>query len=136
MPIHADIRIKFEVEDRKYEAVGFLQEGETSISGVEMLRRTDTENGGVIGDNDEAFFREMDASINKLNANFLDRRIFKIPTELRPYFLVINRRLPTASQFVSLLAAEGRWWWHQRSCWKSCSFTASYLVVRRLLPQP
>ena len=135
MPAHADIRIKFEIDDRKYEAVGFLQEGEAPVSGREMMRRTDTENGGVIGDIDEGILLDKDATINKNGPDAL--RIYQIPVGLRPYFLVINRRLPTNSQFISLLDNPyGMRWWSQRACWMSCPFTASYLVVRRLSLQP
>lgn len=133
MPSHADIRIKFEIDDRKYEAVGYLQEGEVAISGREMLRRTDTENGGVIGDIDENFLLDKDATINKNDPG--TKRIYKIPVELRPYFLVINRRLPEAPQFISVLDNQGTRNWSQRACWVSCQFTATYLVVRRLPPQ-
>ncbi len=49
---HREIRIVFAMGGRRYEAVGFLNEGEVSILGPEVLIRTIGENGGMIGDED------------------------------------------------------------------------------------
>ena len=72
---HKDIRVPFTVDGRNYEAVGFLNEGESPVSGDEMLKRTAGKNGGAIGGWDE---------------EFLSKRLIKFPKELCPYVLVIG----------------------------------------------
>ncbi len=51
MTAHKDIKIQFEIDGRRYEAVGFLNEGERSVAGNELLLRVN----GVIGKEDVEF---------------------------------------------------------------------------------
>lgn len=51
---HEDIRIKFEVGDHTFEAVGFLRKGEKSVSGDEVFRRVPD----VIGEKDANYLYE------------------------------------------------------------------------------
>jgi len=93
--IHKDICIKFEVDGRQYEAVGFLNEDESSVDGHTMLSRTAGENGGAIGDDDETFLKE---------------RRDKFPEELRKYYLATGRRNPDDPCVVSyFIWCSGRW---------------------------
>ena len=52
--IHKDILIKFEVEGVCFKAVGFLEKGNLSVSGDEMLRRV----SDAIGEEDGKFLDE------------------------------------------------------------------------------
>jgi hypothetical protein len=106
---HKDIRIKFEIEGRRYEAVGFLGKSGALVGGDEMLKRTAVENGGAIGYEDEVF---------------LWKRRARLPQELEPYWLVTNRRHPDFSREVSCFdfncnmwncewrCLDDRWWWN------------------------
>jgi len=115
MAAHNKIRIPFEIDGRRFEAVGFLTEWESSVNGDEMLARTATENGGAIGDEDEAVLSE---------------RRDKLPTELQKYYLVTNRRHPGNSRNVSYFSWDGVRW-HQY--WSSLDdqWHGHGLVVRR-----
>ncbi len=55
---HKNIRILFVIGDRKYEAVGFLEEKETPVGGNIMLERVAGENGGAIGEEEAGFIAE------------------------------------------------------------------------------
>lgn len=115
MAAHQDILITFEVEDRRYEAVGFIREGETSVDGDEMLRRTAGKNGGAIGEEDVSFLRE---------------RRGQLPDTLRPYWLVTGQRDPDNPRYVSYLYFYGIGWcqgWN----WLGHQWNDYYLVVRR-----
>lgn len=92
---HKDIRITFELDGRRYEAAGFLNEGESSVDGDTMLSRTSGENGGVIGDDDEEFLSEHRS---------------KFPKELRKYYLVTGRRRPVDPWSVSCFCWYIRGW--------------------------
>ncbi|MBI5254173.1 hypothetical protein HY932_00080 [Candidatus Falkowbacteria bacterium] len=83
---HKDIRIQFKIENRRYEAVGFLNEGEGPVSGSEMLKRTAGENGGVIGADD---------------GDFLSWRRDQFPQELQKYILISNWENPGGPRWVS-----------------------------------
>lgn len=89
------ILIGFEIEGRKYEAVGFLAEMELSVDGDIMLERTSKENGGAIGAEDEAFLLGRSA---------------QFPTELRRYYLATNRRHSGNQRFVSCFVWSGEQW--------------------------
>ena len=94
MAAYKDIQIKWTSKKtgRRYEAVSFLGEGESSD---EMFSRADGENGGAIGEEDEALLRQ----------DFDD-----LPKELQPYHLFTNRRDPDSSRYVSCFAFDdGRW---------------------------
>lgn len=112
---HKDIRIGFEIEGRRFEAVGFLNEGESSVLGDTMLERTAGENGGAIGDEDEAFLSERRA---------------KFPAELRRYYLTTNRRHPGHPRLVSCFS-----WYDVRWCqfWDCLVYQwdGNVLVLRR-----
>ena len=117
MTVHEDIRIPFEIEGRRFEAVGFLREKEGAVSGNEMLRRTAGENGGAIGEKDAVFF--------------LERPIW-LPVELQPYYLVTNRRCPGRSQEVLCFYFNG-YAWNRYQLWRRLvnDWENHYLVLRR-----
>jgi len=67
---HKDICIKFEVDGRRFEAVGFLSDDETPVDGDEILRR-------------------IPNAINKEDTIFLyNHRNEEWPYELRSYYLI------------------------------------------------
>src|SRR3989344_3604067 len=115
MAAHKDIRILFEIDGHKSEAVGFLAELESSINGDEMLARTATENGGAIGDEDEAFLRE---------------HFGQLPESLRRYYLATNRRHPDYPRYVSYFSWYGDRW-YQYGHWLDNQVNDYGLVVRR-----
>ena len=82
--IHKDIRIRFQIENRRYEAVGFLKKGEKSVSGWTMFRRTAKENGGAIGKKDWAF---------------ISKRRTQLPAKLCRYILVTDCHDPDLYQY-------------------------------------
>ncbi len=88
MAAHKDIRIPFEIEGRRFEAVGLLKEGEPPVDGDEMLARTAGENGGAIGEEDEMFLREH----------------LLVPPEALwwPRLLVTNRRPPDDLRYYGI----------------------------------
>ena len=88
MAAHKEIKIKFEVEDRRFEAVGFLNEEEMSTDGDERT-------GEAIGEEDEAFLSE---------------RRGKIPVKLQRYYLVTGRRHPDYPRDVSFFYFYGDGW--------------------------
>lgn len=79
---HKDIRIKFEIENRHFEAVGFLADGEISVSGDEMLARTVGEDNWTNSEEVGTFLFEHVGALRKL------------PLELREYYLTTNQRDP------------------------------------------
>lgn len=115
MGAHKDICIKFEVDGLKFEAVGFLSEGERSVDGDTMLSRTAGENGGAIGEADWTFLSE---------------RTNQFPTELRRYYLATGRRRPGLPRLVSCFGWSGlRWcqdWYYLGHRWSDYG-----LVLRR-----
>lgn len=114
---HKDIRILFEVADRRFEAVGFLNEDEASVDGEEMLRRTAGENGGAIGDDDEMFLRE---------------HLEGLLVELRWYYLLAtNHRHPDNSRHASYFCPGGGLGWVYLWKWLDSQFGDNFLVLRR-----
>ncbi len=113
---HKDIRKQFEVKGRRFEAVGFLEEGEPSVDGDEMLKRTNGENGGVIGEEDEGYIGQYHD---------------QLPVELQRYWLVTNRFHNGQRHFLNLFwFYDGRWdrdWHELNRQWRE-----HYIVVRRL----
>lgn len=116
---HKDTRFTFSLQNRIYEAVGFLNPGEANCLGTEMLQRTAGENGGAIGKEDEEFI------IHWIN---------ELPVELQPYWLVTQRLYEGNMQRnVSCLAwctETGRWYrfWD----WLGYSWFPRCLVLRRI----
>lgn len=116
---HKDIRIPFEVDGRKYEAVGFLNEGETLVFADAMFERTSKENGGAIGDEDEAFLSERRA---------------KLPAELRQYYLATARLNPCDPWYVSyfnLSPSTNGWRQDWGGLGPDCRWGGLFLVLRR-----
>ena len=112
MAAHKDIRIQFTMEDRHFEAVEFLNEGEDSVSGDEMLRRVPD----AIGEED---------------TNFLEKRVGQDwSRDLWPYRLATNRRDPGDQRRVRFFYRSGfRWdrdWRRLDGQWHGYA-----LVVRR-----
>jgi len=75
--IHKDIRIPFEIKGRRFEAVGFLDKGERSVDGDEMLSRI-TKNNHRIIDGDDVVF--------------ISKRFHLLPKKLHKFDLVTNLR--------------------------------------------
>jgi hypothetical protein len=120
--IHNKIRKLFEVKDkatneiRRFEAVGFLCEGEPSVDGNTMLSRTSGENGGAIGEEDE---------------KFIWKHCYLLPTEFWPHDLVTNRRDPEYPHHVLFFDCScGKWYRSRESLDEQWGENA--LVVRRL----
>src|SRR3989338_8076047 len=68
--------IQFEVGGRQYEAVSFLNQGESSVNGDTMIARTDGENGGGVGQED---------------GDFLWEHRSELPEELKRFYLVCTK---------------------------------------------
>lgn len=127
MAAHKDIQIRFDVKDesagevRKFEAVGFMNEDEDDVysivDGYEMLRRTASENGGAIGEEDDIFLSEF---------------IHQLPVEFHEYLLVTNRRHPDNPRIVSVFGWDWRdhGWNHSYGCLNE-PWGKGALVVRR-----
>jgi hypothetical protein len=121
MPSHKDLCIHFTIVhqqgNRTYEAVGFLNEGESCCLGTEMLERVVDKNGGAINEEEETF---------------LLSQLQQLPAELRPYWLVTKRPCPgNPPRNVSCFACneEGRWYrfWD----WLGYGWFEKCLVLRR-----
>ncbi len=120
---HKDIRIQFEIEGRRYEAVGFLDENEPSgVNGYEMLKRTAEENGGAIGDKDEVFLSEHRDQILSRDC-------------MEGYRLVTGKHCPSDLQRVSYFTfvhnSRCRGWYQNWDCLR-WHYGINDLVVRRL----
>lgn len=111
MAAHRDIRIKFEIHGRQFEAVGFLGEGEFDVLGDEMLSRTQNENGGAIKGEDELYLRQ---------------RFTQLPQELAQYWLVTNERHLEDGRYISCFYKNNHGWYGLNNY-----FTDRCLVVRR-----
>ena len=113
--IHKDIRITFKVKGRRYEAVGFLNDGEPSVDGETMLSRTAGENGGAIGKEDVAFLLEHPS---------------KFPKKLQKYYLATGKRDPAGPHGVSGFCGNDR---RCSRSWRSLDFLwyDRDLVLRR-----
>lgn len=119
---HKDIRIRFTIrkgaEERRYEAVGFLNKGEVSINGDEMLARTAGKNGGAIDKDDSVFLREH-----------IDQKPAKL--KLWKYCLVTNWRIPNHPRSVLCFPFHGSCWnWHLYCL--DGRWGNHFLVLRRL----
>ena len=102
MPINTKkgICIPFTLGDRNYEAVGFLEAGESSVDGDTMLARTADKNGGAVGEEDWKFIGEHRT---------------ELPTELERFYLVTDRRGRGDPRGVSFFIRDGSAWnegWH------------------------
>lgn len=116
---HKDIRFKFELEGRRYEAVGFLKPGESQITGYAMLRRVSVENGGAVG--------EEEVRHICLHAN-------KLPTGLRAYYLATNQRPRSNRKLIVGIYFDkdvGEWHNEAQSLLNLKQFSKNVLVLRR-----
>lgn len=87
--------IQFEIDGRRFEAFGeFLETGETSVTGYEMLARTDKD-GNVVGEADLEFIRE---------------RFEKLPQELRHHDLVTKCKATEAENPHHVILLRWRDW--------------------------
>ena len=116
---HKDICVKFVIKDangseHRFEAIGFLNEGESSVSGCEMLKRISEKNGGAIG---------------KKDADFLWEYRGQLPEKLHQYYLVTNQDL---NGFQLLIECFG-WFvcWYTKTSHLSYPWHGHCLVVRR-----
>lgn len=67
--------VQFKILDRIYVALGFLNDGETSVSGYEMLRRTDTGPGYPVLEDDWRYLcGHCDLFSEKLQLNLATNR--------------------------------------------------------------
>jgi len=104
---HEELRFEFTLGGKKYEAVGFLKRDETSVTGDEMLARTDKD-GMVVGEEDW---------------KHLYKHRHELPEEVGRYYLATKRPDPDYPRFVSCLDRyRGEWY----DYW-------NYLPVARLL---
>jgi len=116
---HKDIRKEFEVKDektgevRKYEAVGFLEDGEPSVCGDEMLRRVPD----AIGGEDVKFLEEC-----------IDQDWSR---ELWPYYLATNCRHPDGPRSVRCFCRYASRWYRARR-WLGIVWGDYCLIVRRI----
>jgi hypothetical protein len=115
--VHKDIRKKFEArsksgEVRRYEAVGFLNQGESWVSGDTMLERVPD----AIGEEDGKFLDEcVDQDWSR---------------ELFPYYLATNWRGPDYPRYVRYFSRGGGRW-HRFWSGLGSRWGGSGLVVRR-----
>ena len=116
MPTHQEIRISFELHGRRYEAVGFLPNGQSSVNVQEMFRLTDVEKGGAIGEDDET--------------HFLKYRT-ELPNSLERYALVTKRALPGNPRSYAYYRSYVRSWSRDWLA-SEAKCTEMHLVVRRL----
>lgn len=116
MSVHKDILINFKIDGSRFEAVGFLNNGESSVDGETMLSRTAGENGGAIGYED---------------ATFLRQRFLKFPKKLRKHCLVTNQRFPDKQDQISCFvwSDEGGWFLYRSNI--NLPWIDSNLVLRR-----
>ena len=120
---HKDVRILFTVQRRNYEAVGFLDEGEDSCAGDEMLRRTAVENGGAIGEKDEIFLWKHRAQLSK---------------KLNGHCLFTGKCSPGDSQSQSVSGFclsypfPDYWGWSRFRCENNVYVGHRHLILRRL----
>lgn len=115
---HKDIRIVFQIEDRRYEAVGFLKKGEKNVSAWTMFRRTAKENGGAIGEKDWVFISE---------------RRTQLPAELSPYILVTDCRDPDLYRYYFRVLCHTKDWYDDHCVLlPNNQFDKEFLVIRRL----
>lgn len=128
MAAHKDIRILFAIkngeEERHYEAVGFLNEGERGTDGDTMLARIDGENGGAIGGED---------------VDFISKHLNQLPTGegLQRKELVTSQRCWFSTRYVVLFTHD--YCWHRKDdggggCLNNL-WEGENLVLRRLSPQ-
>ena len=91
---HANICISFELEGVRYEAVGFLQDGEDSVELREAIERA----GETVVSGDEDWKR-------------IKRGLNQLPGELLKFnWLVTNRPSPDYPSYVSCLDRSARGW--------------------------
>src|SRR3990167_7470526 len=86
------ICIPFKIQDREYEAVSFLKEGETSVSSEEVLSR-------------------VPDAIGTEDFDFIFAHRGELPKELKDYFLVSQKLHPDRPRDVSYLARGGSGWY-------------------------
>lgn len=107
------LRIPFEVEGRRYEAIGNYKEGYPHCFVDEALRRAEDENGGAIKGEEETWLRERHA---------------KFPRELDPYTLITGKRHSEYPDLISILSrSRDRCGWME----KVSIFRTRHLIVRR-----
>ncbi len=114
---HKDFGIRFAIEGRRYEAVGFLNEYEPTIPGHEMLKRTDGENCGANNFQDLAFIRE---------------RFSRLPAVLNQFLLIINNSAMYSGRSTRCFVWQGDRWGIIVVDIDDISYGAGYLVLRRL----
>ena len=116
MAAHKNICIKFTVDSRNFEAVGFLNDGERKVDAYTMLERTQYENNGAIADEDW---------------EFLSERTNQFPEELREYALVTMREVPDRKGAISFFVCHCSDPWKQGWSWLLNNYDRFALVLRR-----
>ena len=115
MGTHKEILIRTTLGSRHYEAVGFLEKNEESVSGKEMFARAAKKNNGAIGEQE---------------ARHVEERLSGLPVALRRYRLVTKKRHPDNPQlvlcFVSFSNSWARSWEDVNAKWSDGN-----LVLRR-----
>lgn len=112
MATRKKVRIRFTVDGRNFEAVSFINKGESSVGGDEMLQR-------------------VPDAIGKKDGKFLERRVDQDwSRKLWPYYLVTNRRHSARSRSVRYFRwHDGEWsrYWSRLDV----QWDGRVLVVRR-----
>lgn len=112
---HANIRIPFEANGRKYEAVGFIRDGERCVSGDEMLARTMRDAGEK-----DSTYPEWVSGVNSAK-------------ELAGFKLVAAnvRRIENQRIVTYLYWNNFSQSWEEDWFWLKYQWDASFLMVRR-----
>lgn len=107
-----DICVQFTLDGRDFEAVGFLNEGESSATGIEMIRRTNKDNN-VVSEHEEWYF--------------IWKHYAELPKELLNYLLITNRQEPGQPTLIYYFG------WTGRECkgWLENRWSDKCLVLRR-----
>lgn len=113
---HKDICIKFEREGRRFEAVGFLEEGEPAVYSDDIIRRTDLD-GNVLKSSEDY--------------DFLCCATGKFPQELSSYHLFTMIRLlgNPEPKYLCFSPYNNTWLDGWMPLWRW--FGADFLVLRR-----
>ena len=119
MAAHKDIRYSFEIDSRRFEAVGFLNEGELEVRGnIALLRTTDKNN-----------------AVGEESVAFLDKHLNQLPDALRFYQLITSRFSHDIPDSVLCFTFKSDRWsrygWNKEWCWLGDLWRQGRLVLRR-----
>lgn len=113
--IHKNIRIPFILGGRDFEAVGFIEENESSIDGDEMSKRTNK--------NNKVIKKEVDWQ-------FILEHLNELPKELDEYSLLTIRRHPEFLDVICYLYRSVTYGWRENYYSYSYPWDNRWLVLR------